>query len=98
MMYITLALATMATSLLHLGTAAPAPALDFIQAEKSFHDSMINGTASTLSKRYTDGEGTYVTSDSVHRYASGVKCWNDWYLVGQVIDYLPWEISMYSLF
>lgn len=26
---------------------------------------------------YTGSEGTYLTSDSVHHYASGVKCWTD---------------------
>jgi len=32
---------------------------------------------------YTGDEGTYITSDSVHRYASGVKCWTDYMLVSQ---------------
>ncbi|KAG9240340.1 hypothetical protein BJ878DRAFT_526623 [Calycina marina] len=93
MVQITLALATMATSLFQLATAAPAHLVDFTQAEETFHASVINRTATSLTKRYTDGEGTYVTSDSVHHYASGVKCWNDWFLVSQAIDYLPWEVS-----
>ena len=32
---------------------------------------------------YNGDEGTYITSDSVHRYASGVKCWTDYMLVSQ---------------
>ncbi|KAI9923900.1 hypothetical protein ASPWEDRAFT_170467 [Aspergillus wentii DTO 134E9] len=43
--------------------------------------------------QYTDGEGTYVNSDSIHHYASGVKCWNDWYVVNQDITYSPWQVA-----
>jgi hypothetical protein len=32
---------------------------------------------------YNGDEGTYITSDSVHHYASGVKCWTDYMVVSQ---------------
>jgi hypothetical protein len=32
---------------------------------------------------YNGDEGTYVSSDSVHHYASGVKCWTDYMVVSQ---------------
>jgi hypothetical protein len=40
---------------------------------------------------YTDGQGTYVTSDSVHHYASGTKCWTDYYVVNHGIIYDDWK-------
>jgi hypothetical protein len=55
-----------------------------------------DSTTNTLTKRLEDGqynansggtyngdEGTYVSSDSVHHYASGVKCWTDYMVVSQ---------------
>jgi hypothetical protein len=61
----------------------------------------VDGSANNrLSKRLEDGqyaansggtyngdEGTYVTSDSVHHYASGVKCWTDYMVVSQEEDF-----------
>jgi hypothetical protein len=35
---------------------------------------------------YNGDEGTYVSSDSVHHYASGVKCWTDYMIVYQEKD------------
>jgi hypothetical protein len=40
---------------------------------------------------YTDGQGTYVTSDSVHHYASGTKCWTDYFVVHHGIIYDDWK-------
>ena len=45
---------------------------------------------SVLRREYTDGEGQYVNSDSVHHYASGVKCWTDYYVVSQDVEYGEW--------
>ena len=36
---------------------------------------------------YNGDEGTYIKSDSVHYYASGVKCWTDYMLVSQEEGY-----------
>ncbi|KAB8270063.1 hypothetical protein BDV30DRAFT_229308 [Aspergillus minisclerotigenes] len=54
-------------------------------------DLSLNGTI--VSRRWNDGEGTYVGSDSVHHYASGVKCWNDYFVVQQEITYGSWEAA-----
>ena len=40
---------------------------------------------------YTDGQGTYVTSNSVHHYASGTKCWTDYFVVKHGIIYDDWK-------
>jgi hypothetical protein len=40
---------------------------------------------------YTDGQGTYVTSDSVHHYASGTKCWTDYFVVHHGTIYDNWK-------
>lgn len=32
-------------------------------------------------REYQDGEGTYAGTDGEHRYASGVKCWTDYFAV-----------------
>lgn len=40
---------------------------------------------------YTGSEGTYLTSDSVHHYASGVKCWTDYMLVSQSKSLDPYK-------
>jgi hypothetical protein len=42
---------------------------------------------------YNGDEGTYVTSDSVHHYASGVKCWTDYMVVSQEIGHDALEIA-----
>lgn len=39
---------------------------------------------------YSDGSGTYVGSDEVHHYASGVKCWSDYFVVETGRWYGPW--------
>ncbi|KAM0702224.1 hypothetical protein Q7P35_011134 [Cladosporium inversicolor] len=65
-------------------------------ASYSFAAPLDESINNKLSKRLEDGqynansggtyngdEGTYITSDSVHRYASGVKCWTDYMLVSQ---------------
>lgn len=65
-------------------------------ATRSFAASLDESINNRLSKRLENGqynanrggtyngdEGTYITSDSVHRYASGVKCWTDYMLVLQ---------------
>ena len=61
-------------------------------------------STSSLSKRLEDGqyppnsggtytgfEGTYLTSDSVHHYASGVKCWTNYMLVSQTKSLDPYK-------
>ncbi|KAK1726485.1 uncharacterized protein BDZ83DRAFT_546322, partial [Colletotrichum acutatum] len=40
---------------------------------------------------YNDGEGRYLGSDGNHRYASGVKCWNDYFVVEQNLYNDPWR-------
>jgi hypothetical protein len=40
---------------------------------------------------YTDGQGTYVTTDSVHHYATGTKCWTDYFVVKHGLIYDNWK-------
>ncbi|PVH95314.1 hypothetical protein DM02DRAFT_617970 [Periconia macrospinosa] len=40
---------------------------------------------------YKDGEGKYVRSDDVHRYASGDKCWTDLFYVSSEVKQTDWE-------
>jgi hypothetical protein len=45
-------------------------------------------TGSTSS--FADGSGTYVRTDDVHRYASGVKCWTDLFYVSSSYKDTDW--------
>ncbi|KAF4784115.1 hypothetical protein HER10_EVM0004372 [Colletotrichum scovillei] len=49
------------------------------------------GKRGMLLARYNDGEGRYLGSDGNHRYASGVKCWNDYFVVEQNLYNDPWR-------
>ncbi|KAJ2981307.1 hypothetical protein NQ176_g2100 [Zarea fungicola] len=73
---------TLLTTALTLVSAVPTvPAVEFVEPTETFN----------LTKReYADGEGTYIDSDSGHRYASGVKCWTDYFIVSQSAYKGPW--------
>ena len=95
MIRITSALLTVAI-ILPLALAAPAPELDHVQGEEALEASVKKRTTIdniTTRSQFTDGEGTYINSDSGHHYASGVKCWNDYFIVNQNIGYLDWIVS-----
>ncbi|KAK1454706.1 hypothetical protein CMEL01_03466 [Colletotrichum melonis] len=49
------------------------------------------GKRGVLLARYNDGEGRYLGSDGNHQYASGVKCWNDYFVVEQNLYNDPWR-------
>jgi hypothetical protein len=73
-----------------LALAAPTDEPDYIVEEAKLRPHTV---LRDMFKRelYTDGEGTYINSDSVHHYASGVKCWTDYFLVSQHLYSGPWE-------
>jgi hypothetical protein len=55
-----------------------------------------DNTKNTYSGSYSDGEGTYVTSDRVtHPYKFPLirKCWYDYYVVSASAEFLPWRKS-----
>jgi hypothetical protein len=81
-----------AATIFGLALAAPIDEPDYIVAEAKLHP---HTAQRDMSKRelYTDGEGTYINSDSVHHYASGVKCWTDYFLVNQSVYGGPWELD-----
>lgn len=45
----------------------------------TFHQAATNtyGDFTGCTSQYSDGSGTYVRTDDVHRYSSGTKCWTD---------------------
>ncbi|KAI5081312.1 hypothetical protein GOP47_0004495 [Adiantum capillus-veneris] len=47
---------------------------------------------------YTDGSGTYITSDEVHHYASGVKCWSDYFVVDSGYWWSSWVKASGNLY
>ncbi|KAJ7517662.1 hypothetical protein O6H91_21G034000 [Diphasiastrum complanatum] len=47
--------------------------------------------ASNRRLAYVDGSGWYIGSDEVHHYASGVKCWSDYFSVEMGYWYGPWS-------
>lgn len=64
-------------------SAAPNMSLESLEAPPE-------ANATSLHKRYSDGQGTYINSNEQHRYASGVKCWTDWFVVEQGRSYSEW--------
>lgn len=63
-----------------LSVAAPVDESVGNHLSKRLEDGQYNANSGGT---YNGDEGTYVSSDSVHRYASGVKCWTDYMVVSQ---------------
>ena len=72
--------ALLAIALASQSLAAPLDELINNKLSKRLEDGQYNANSGGT---YNGDEGTYITSDSVHRYASGVKCWTDYMLVFQ---------------
>jgi hypothetical protein len=72
------ALLSMALAL--CSVAAPVDESANFKLSKRLEDGQYNANSGGT---YNGDEGTYITSDSVHQYASGVKCWTDYMLVSQ---------------
>ncbi|MCO5602774.1 hypothetical protein L7F22_056912 [Adiantum nelumboides] len=61
----------------------------------------LSSNHSRMSQRrvlYTDGSGTYITSDEVHHYASGVKCWSDYFVVDSGYWWSSWVKASGNLY
>jgi hypothetical protein len=85
-------LSSIAGTLLTFGIQAGALTSDI----KSYDD-----TSQTYSGSYTDGEGTYVTSDKkTHPYVFPLirKCWYDYYILASTPTFLPWQKSSGNLY
>lgn len=76
--------------LLALTALAPVHALPSMALESRDAPPPATDNTTLLHKRYSDGEGSYVNSNEGHKYASGVRCWTDWYVVEQRRFYAEW--------
>lgn len=76
------ALLSMALAL--CSVAAPVDESVSFKLSKRLEDGQYNANSGGT---YNGDEGTYIKSDSVHYYASGVKCWTDYLVVSQEEGY-----------
>jgi hypothetical protein len=72
--------ALLAIALASYSVAAPVDEPINNRLSKRLEDGQYNANSGGT---YNGDEGTYVNSDSVHHYASGVKCWTDYMVVSQ---------------
>lgn len=83
-------------ALLLAASAQAAPATDSSGLLLSTRDSMAScdDTSTTYTGTYTDGSGSYVTSDGVshpYKFPAIRKCWWDYFIVSANLDLDPWK-------
>ena len=76
--------ALLAIALASYSVAAPVDEFVNNRLSKRLEDGQYNANSGGT---YNGDEGTYVSSDSVHHYASGVKCWTDYMVVSQELGF-----------